>query len=154
MAGLEGSDRLTVLRGCPGLPGDAGPEGETGVDGDRGTCPGSGGVTEPPPPVRPWGGHVPCSSLAGARGPGPCSEAASDTDPKARRAPRFPYEGSGLRSVLGAHIWGTVDPGAHALSCARLLIRGLSLDAVSAVKAFSLPHGSRAAVSPLRLPVR
>ncbi|VFV33674.1 ficolin-1-like, partial [Lynx pardinus] len=56
VAGLEGSDRLTVLRGCPGLPGDAGPEGEAGVDGERGT-PGSAGAPGKAGPPGPKGNN-------------------------------------------------------------------------------------------------
>ncbi|CAO2598207.1 Fcn2, partial [Lemmus lemmus] len=33
---LEGSNKLTILRGCPGLPGALGPKGEAGAKGDRG----------------------------------------------------------------------------------------------------------------------
>ncbi|XP_070286430.1 ficolin-2-like [Myotis yumanensis] len=40
--GLE-ADKLTILRGCPGLPGPAGPKGETGADGRKGE-PGPSGV--------------------------------------------------------------------------------------------------------------
>ncbi|CAD7667857.1 unnamed protein product [Nyctereutes procyonoides] len=32
---LEGSDKLTILRGCPGLPGAVGSKGDAGVDGAR-----------------------------------------------------------------------------------------------------------------------
>uniref|UniRef100_A0A452VGQ7 Fibrinogen C-terminal domain-containing protein n=1 Tax=Ursus maritimus TaxID=29073 RepID=A0A452VGQ7_URSMA len=35
LVGLEGSDKLSILRGCPGLPGDAGPKGDAGVNGER-----------------------------------------------------------------------------------------------------------------------
>lgn len=42
VVGLEGSDKLSILRGCPGLPGAAGPKGDAGVNGERGTCPGPG----------------------------------------------------------------------------------------------------------------
>ncbi|KAL2782208.1 ficolin-1 precursor, partial [Daubentonia madagascariensis] len=34
--GLEGSDKLGILRGCPGLPGAPGPKGEAGAHGQRG----------------------------------------------------------------------------------------------------------------------
>ncbi|XP_059514469.1 ficolin-2-like [Myotis daubentonii] len=40
--GLE-ADKLTILRGCPGLPGAQGPKGEAGADGRRGE-PGPSGV--------------------------------------------------------------------------------------------------------------
>ncbi|KAH0504231.1 Ficolin-2 [Microtus ochrogaster] len=33
---LEGSNKLTILRGCPGLPGALGPKGEAGAKGDKG----------------------------------------------------------------------------------------------------------------------
>uniref|UniRef100_H0Y234 Fibrinogen C-terminal domain-containing protein n=1 Tax=Otolemur garnettii TaxID=30611 RepID=H0Y234_OTOGA len=41
--GLQGSDKLAILRGCPGLPGAPGPKGEAGTHGERGTCTGPGG---------------------------------------------------------------------------------------------------------------
>ncbi|XP_077630770.1 ficolin-2 [Crocuta crocuta] len=44
--GLEGSDKLTILRGCPGLPGDAGPKGERGAPGPAGP-PGKAGPPGP-----------------------------------------------------------------------------------------------------------
>ncbi|XP_023371863.1 ficolin-1-like [Otolemur garnettii] len=34
--GLQGSDKLAILRGCPGLPGAPGPKGEAGTHGERG----------------------------------------------------------------------------------------------------------------------
>lgn len=48
VVGLEGSDKLSILRGCPGLPGAAGPKGDAGVNGARGTGPGPGRVTKRP----------------------------------------------------------------------------------------------------------
>lgn len=42
VVGLEGSDKLSILRGCPGLPGAAGPKGDAGVNGERGRCSGPG----------------------------------------------------------------------------------------------------------------
>ncbi|XP_060055323.1 ficolin-1-like [Erinaceus europaeus] len=52
MVGLEGSDKLTILRGCPGLPGAAGPKGDTGSPGGRGQpgYPGGPGKAGPPGP--------------------------------------------------------------------------------------------------------
>uniref|UniRef100_A0A8C6RF18 Ficolin B n=1 Tax=Nannospalax galili TaxID=1026970 RepID=A0A8C6RF18_NANGA len=35
---LENSDKLTILRGCPGMPGTPGPKGEAGAKGERGVC--------------------------------------------------------------------------------------------------------------------
>ncbi|XP_021547222.1 ficolin-2 [Neomonachus schauinslandi] len=35
VVGLEGSDKLSILRDCPGLPGAAGPKGDAGVNGER-----------------------------------------------------------------------------------------------------------------------
>ncbi|XP_014388644.1 PREDICTED: ficolin-2-like isoform X2 [Myotis brandtii] len=40
--GLE-ADKLTILRGCPGLPGATGPKGEAGAEGRKGD-PGPSGV--------------------------------------------------------------------------------------------------------------
>ena len=42
LVGLEGSDKLSILRGCPGLPGAPGLKGETGAAGLKGACPGWG----------------------------------------------------------------------------------------------------------------
>uniref|UniRef100_A0A452VGI7 Fibrinogen C-terminal domain-containing protein n=1 Tax=Ursus maritimus TaxID=29073 RepID=A0A452VGI7_URSMA len=52
LVGLEGSDKLSILRGCPGLPGDAGPKGDAGVNGERGVpgAPGAPGKAGPPGP--------------------------------------------------------------------------------------------------------
>uniref|UniRef100_A0A674IJT2 Uncharacterized protein n=1 Tax=Terrapene triunguis TaxID=2587831 RepID=A0A674IJT2_9SAUR len=36
IVGLSGSEKLTVLQGCPGIPGAAGPKGEPGVAGMKG----------------------------------------------------------------------------------------------------------------------
>lgn len=49
---LEGSNKLTILQGCPGLPGALGPKGEAGAKGDRGESglpghPGKAGPTGP-----------------------------------------------------------------------------------------------------------
>ncbi|GAB1286141.1 Ficolin-2 [Apodemus speciosus] len=49
---LEGSNKLTILQGCPGLPGAPGPKGEAGAKGDRGENglpghPGKAGPTGP-----------------------------------------------------------------------------------------------------------
>ncbi|XP_055456758.1 ficolin-2 [Psammomys obesus] len=49
---LEGSNKLAILRGCPGIPGDLGPKGEAGAKGDRGESglpghPGKAGPTGP-----------------------------------------------------------------------------------------------------------
>uniref|UniRef100_A0A2K6K9F4 Fibrinogen C-terminal domain-containing protein n=1 Tax=Rhinopithecus bieti TaxID=61621 RepID=A0A2K6K9F4_RHIBE len=46
VVGLEGSDKLTILPGCPGLPGAPGPKGEAGANGKRGRC-GPGGEPLP-----------------------------------------------------------------------------------------------------------
>lgn len=48
--GLEGTDKLTILRGCPGLPGAPGPKGEAGDRGGKGEPGPSGvpGITGPP----------------------------------------------------------------------------------------------------------
>ncbi|XP_006863884.1 PREDICTED: ficolin-2 [Chrysochloris asiatica] len=52
VVGLEGSDKLSILRGCPGAPGAPGPKGETGAKGERGERgpPGSPGKAGPPGP--------------------------------------------------------------------------------------------------------
>lgn len=49
---LEGSNKLTILRGCPGLPGSMGPKGEAGAKGDAGErgLPGPPGKAGPPGP--------------------------------------------------------------------------------------------------------
>ncbi|XP_036272877.2 ficolin-2 isoform X1 [Pipistrellus kuhlii] len=47
--GLE-ADKLTILRGCPGLPGAAGPKGEAGTDGGRGERGPSGAPGKAGPP--------------------------------------------------------------------------------------------------------
>ncbi|XP_029768963.1 ficolin-2-like [Terrapene carolina triunguis] len=39
IVGLSGSEKLTVLQGCPGIPGAAGPKGEPGVAGMKGMFP-------------------------------------------------------------------------------------------------------------------
>ncbi|XP_052037920.1 ficolin-2 [Apodemus sylvaticus] len=49
---LEGSNKLTILQGCPGFPGAPGPKGEAGAKGDRGESglpghPGKAGPTGP-----------------------------------------------------------------------------------------------------------
>lgn len=49
---LEGSNKFTILQGCPGLPGAPGPKGEAGTKGDRGESglpghPGKAGPTGP-----------------------------------------------------------------------------------------------------------
>ncbi|XP_032163941.1 ficolin-1-like isoform X5 [Mustela erminea] len=54
VVGLEGSDKLSILRGCPGLPGAAGPKGDAGVNGERG-APGSPGVPGKAGPPGPKG---------------------------------------------------------------------------------------------------
>ncbi|CAH2329779.1 Hypothetical predicted protein [Pelobates cultripes] len=36
VVGLGDSDKLTILRGCPGIPGSPGPKGDTGPSGDKG----------------------------------------------------------------------------------------------------------------------
>ncbi|XP_016066568.1 PREDICTED: ficolin-2 [Miniopterus natalensis] len=48
--GLEGTEKLTILRGCPGLPGAPGPKGEAGDRGGKGEPGPSGvpGITGPP----------------------------------------------------------------------------------------------------------
>lgn len=47
LVGLEGSDKLSILQGCPGLPGAPGPKGEAGIGGLKGMCSESvTGVTE------------------------------------------------------------------------------------------------------------
>ncbi|XP_015427869.1 PREDICTED: ficolin-2 isoform X1 [Myotis davidii] len=51
--GLE-ADKLTILRGCPGLPGAAGPKGEAGTDGKKGE-PGPSGVPGKAGPTGPKG---------------------------------------------------------------------------------------------------
>lgn len=38
LLGLEGSNKLSILRGCLGLPGATGPKGEAGTAGGRGKC--------------------------------------------------------------------------------------------------------------------
>ncbi|XP_060055318.1 ficolin-1 isoform X2 [Erinaceus europaeus] len=52
VVGLESSDKLSILRGCPGLPGATGPKGETGEPGKRGEpgSPGPPGKAGPPGP--------------------------------------------------------------------------------------------------------
>ncbi|KAM4021166.1 ficolin-1-A-like isoform 2-T2 [Anomaloglossus baeobatrachus] len=35
--GVGGSDKLTILRGCPGTPGPPGPQGPAGLKGEKGT---------------------------------------------------------------------------------------------------------------------
>lgn len=49
VVGMEGTDKLAILRGCPGLPGPPGPKGEAGAKGERGVC-GPGGGQQ-------WGGR-------------------------------------------------------------------------------------------------
>lgn len=41
IAGLSGSDKLTILRGCPGTAGAPGPKGEPGTAGLKGRFPGA-----------------------------------------------------------------------------------------------------------------
>ncbi|XP_006863885.1 PREDICTED: ficolin-1-like [Chrysochloris asiatica] len=50
--GLEGSDKLSILRGCPGAPGAPGTNGEAGAKGERGErgLPGIPGKAGPPGP--------------------------------------------------------------------------------------------------------
>lgn len=43
---LDGSNKLTILRGCPGGPGALGPKGEAGAKGDKGVFWGRGGHME------------------------------------------------------------------------------------------------------------
>ncbi|XP_007521485.1 ficolin-1-like [Erinaceus europaeus] len=52
LVGLEGSDKLSILRGCPGLPGATGSKGDTGTPGGRGQpgSPGAPGKAGPPGP--------------------------------------------------------------------------------------------------------
>ncbi|KAM5332178.1 ficolin-1-like isoform 2-T2 [Glossophaga mutica] len=52
LLGLEGSDKLSILRGCPGPPGAAGPKGEAGAAGARGErgSPGAPGKVGPAGP--------------------------------------------------------------------------------------------------------
>ncbi|XP_014399711.1 PREDICTED: ficolin-2 isoform X1 [Myotis brandtii] len=51
--GLE-ADKLTILRGCPGLPGATGPKGEAGAEGRKGE-PGPAGVPGKAGPPGPKG---------------------------------------------------------------------------------------------------
>ena len=53
LVGLEGSDKLSILRGCPGLPGAPGLKGETGAAGLKGACPGWGWGHRAPALLRP-----------------------------------------------------------------------------------------------------
>ncbi|KFO21527.1 ficolin-1 isoform X2 [Fukomys damarensis] len=48
--GVEGTDKLAILRGCPGLPGPPGPKGEAGAKGETGErgAPGPPGKAGPP----------------------------------------------------------------------------------------------------------
>ncbi|KAM6183351.1 ficolin-1-like [Erethizon dorsatum] len=52
VVGVEGTDKLAILRGCPGLPGPPGPKGDTGAKGERGEqgTPGPPGKAGPPGP--------------------------------------------------------------------------------------------------------
>ncbi|KAM5185355.1 ficolin-1-like isoform 2-T2 [Callospermophilus lateralis] len=54
LVGLGGSDKLTILRGCPGLPGLSGPKGEAGTKGERGE-PGTSGAPGKAGPPGPKG---------------------------------------------------------------------------------------------------
>ncbi|KAM4876632.1 ficolin-1-like [Thomomys bottae] len=83
VVGLGGSDKLTILRGCPGLPGPPGPKGEAGTNGERGRQgdPGIPGKAGPPGPQGPPGEKGPrgekgdsASSQECATGPRDCKE--------------------------------------------------------------------------------
>ncbi|KAM5298553.1 ficolin-2 [Ctenodactylus gundi] len=52
VVGRQGSDKLTILRGCPGHPGASGPKGKRGDKGHRGGrgAPGAPGKAGPPGP--------------------------------------------------------------------------------------------------------
>ncbi|XP_012637564.1 ficolin-2 [Microcebus murinus] len=54
LLGLEGSEKLSILRGCPGLPGAPGPKGEAGTHGGRGE-PGPAGAPGKAGPPGPKG---------------------------------------------------------------------------------------------------
>ncbi|XP_022356076.1 ficolin-1-like [Enhydra lutris kenyoni] len=78
VVGLEGSDKLSILRGCPGLPEATGPKGDAGINGERG-APGSPGVPGKAGPPGPKGDRGD-KGVCGEKGePGPQS---CDTAPR------------------------------------------------------------------------
>ncbi|CAK7290132.1 FCN1 [Vulpes lagopus] len=79
---LEGSGKLTILRGCPGLPGAVGSKGDAGVDGARG-APGPAGVPGKAGPPGPKGNQGE-RGVQGQKGE-PGSPQSCDTAPRTCR---------------------------------------------------------------------
>ncbi|XP_025837874.2 ficolin-2 isoform X1 [Vulpes vulpes] len=82
MLDLEGSGKLTILRGCPGLPGAVGSKGDAGVDGARG-APGPAGVPGKAGPPGPKGNQGE-RGVQGQKGE-PGSPQSCDTAPRTCR---------------------------------------------------------------------